>query len=660
MILNEEDYKYINVNGEDIEILILEETDNPSKLHSFMKDYPTVRAIITDKYYFWKTDILHDTVADKLKLSQDVENRFIIDGNIVDNSYILAFYDMCLDFGEVDKESEIAQAWKKNYLRLKEKFNVSLSEKDEKLLNDICEGNIELDEDLNDNFYKWFGKSKVVNPDGTPKIVSHRTNKTFDRFDKSKISSSNLNGKGFYFSASDDKGKKNSYGKNIGYYYLKMENPVRKSDWIDRETLEKYFEPDVVEYIFNNVQSSAARQGDKVKWVMVFFNLWNYKMDFGKDLHVTEVLKQMGYDGIIDDEIEDTYVVFEPNQIKSVDNKGNWSDSENIYEQLAYHGTRRNFDKFDLSKFQRGDYGYGVYFTWDKTYAGSYGEVGEYEIPDEKYLLDWDWGFGLQSDYIKDCLDKIYDEVESKDTDWKLEDFMFNHTGTGASFYYNIGEILKLNSKDTAKFLYEHGIKGVVTEKGKCWVIFNPDEIKTIYSKLNEELEKILEEAAMYKSNKPTFKDFYEYVIKNPKAKKSYYEFTSPYKLRIPSDTILHDYRKHGMTYENWDDCLSNLENIQNAGISTKKVSNEEMALIRVLGCKDYGVTIMLCKDYNNITTIFSDNPKMIDNWIKTGSRSHNVTQPTSNFRQDKPDSVVLYGLDPNEIIQHILEKIKR
>lgn len=31
--------------------------------------------------------------------------------------------------------------------------------------------------------------------------------------------------------------------------------------------------------------------------------------------------------------------------------------------------------------------------------------------------------------------------------------------------------------------------------------------------------------AAMYKSNKPTFEDFYDYVIKNPKAKDSYFVF---------------------------------------------------------------------------------------------------------------------------------------
>ena len=89
MRLNEEDYKYINVEGNDIEILILEETDNPNKLRSFMQDYPTVRAIVTDKYYFWKTDILHETVADKLKLSYDVENRFIIDGNILEKRKLI-------------------------------------------------------------------------------------------------------------------------------------------------------------------------------------------------------------------------------------------------------------------------------------------------------------------------------------------------------------------------------------------------------------------------------------------------------------------------------------------------------------------------------------------------------------------------------------------
>ena len=165
--------------------------------------------------------------------------------------------------------------------------------------------------------------------------------------------------------------------------------------------------------------------------------------------------------------------------------------------------------------------------------------------------------------------------------------------------------------------------------------------------------------AAMYKSNQPTFKDFYNYVIKNPKAKGSYYEITNPYKLRIPSDTILHDYNKHQTTYEQWDDALSNLENIQNAGISNKKISNNEMALLRILGFKDYGMTIMLCRDYNIITTLFSGNTKEIDNWIKIGSRPQNAIQPTNSFRPENPDSVVLSGLDPHNIIKHITQKIK-
>lgn len=35
---------------------------------------------------------------------------------------------------------------------------------------------------LNDNFFKWFGVSKIVNVDGSPKIMYHATKKDFDVF----------------------------------------------------------------------------------------------------------------------------------------------------------------------------------------------------------------------------------------------------------------------------------------------------------------------------------------------------------------------------------------------------------------------------------------------------------------------------------------------
>ena len=58
--------------------------------------------------------------------------------------------------------------------------------------------------------------------------------------------------------------------------------------------------------------------------------------------YVTERLQKKHYDGLIiknsdgQDGIKyDEYIVFSPNQIKSIDNRGNWSrTSDNIYESL--------------------------------------------------------------------------------------------------------------------------------------------------------------------------------------------------------------------------------------------------------------------------------------------------------------------------------------
>ena len=147
---------------------------------------------------------------------------------------------------------------------------------------------------------------------------------------------------------------------------------------------------------------------------------------------------------------------------------------------------------------------------------------------------------------------------------------------------------------------------------------------------INKILEQYLdEEAAMYKSNQPTFEDFYNYVIKNPKCKKCYFEMIKPYKLRIPSDTILHDYKKHNMILQYWQDCISNLENIQNASISKDKLysSKADIILCRILGFKDYGITLQLEKNYIQITTCFYDNQNAIDNWIKTGSLGVNFNK---------------------------------
>lgn len=126
-----------------------------------------------------------------------------------------------------------------------------------------------------ENFYKWFGDSKVVDKQGRPLVVYHGTNKKFDAFDKGKIGKKHKDlyqGKGFYFTSEYYDAQ--NYGRIIMPVYLKIENPA----------------------------------------------LSDYNM-------------KPENDGI--SAAHGVWVAFNPNQIKSTSNRGTYSESENIYYQGA-------------------------------------------------------------------------------------------------------------------------------------------------------------------------------------------------------------------------------------------------------------------------------------------------------------------------------------
>ena len=69
---------------------------------------------------------------------------------------------------------------------------------------------------INDNFWKWFGNSKIVDTDGEPLVVYHGSKTMFDSFDDKKKGSGTdygLRGRGFYFSTNINSSK--AYGGNI-------------------------------------------------------------------------------------------------------------------------------------------------------------------------------------------------------------------------------------------------------------------------------------------------------------------------------------------------------------------------------------------------------------------------------------------------------------
>lgn len=135
-------------------------------------------------------------------------------------------------------------------------------------------------------FKRWFGKSKVVNDDGSPLVVYHGTDAEFFIFDMSK-GRANMDIQGAFFSPY--KLDAQDYGKNIGAFYLSIQNPA------DESTAYKAFN--------------------------------RFKGQNNAGVKAREYLIQQGYDGVYNG--YDEYIAFYPEQIKSATNNLGTFDPNN-------------------------------------------------------------------------------------------------------------------------------------------------------------------------------------------------------------------------------------------------------------------------------------------------------------------------------------------
>ena len=139
---------------------------------------------------------------------------------------------------------------------------------------------------LNDNFWKWFGKSKVVDKNGDPMYVYHTTNSKIEKFRKGV--KGGLGGNGIYFSEYPLP----QFGRIQMKVYLKIESPITKDTELEG---------------MREINSS----GMPTRFIQNIFE------------------KFPQFDGIIN---RSEIVVKNPNQIKSFDNDGTWDiDDKNIY-----------------------------------------------------------------------------------------------------------------------------------------------------------------------------------------------------------------------------------------------------------------------------------------------------------------------------------------
>ena len=175
-------------------------------------------------------------------------------------------------------------------------------------------------------FKKWFGDSKVVDENGEPLVVYHRTNNEFEVFNNERISASNLFGKGFYFSEKDSDASKRDYGNIRKDVYLSIQNPLQDNTIIKRKDVAPYLDAQDIDILFKGK--------DEVIGGVFLFNAFNARYDYDTNIDTTEVLKSLGFDGIDLRNTSGDWVVFNPEQIKSVNNQGTFdAENPNIYYQ---------------------------------------------------------------------------------------------------------------------------------------------------------------------------------------------------------------------------------------------------------------------------------------------------------------------------------------
>ena len=248
---------------------------------------------------------------------------------------------------------------------------------------------------LNDNFWKWFGNSKIVDENGNPLICYHGSNVNIKRFDKNYCSLNTGNNEegAFYFTSDKDaaldysgeaevRAKESEfYDKGIDkekdwYAYAeeirekKLENPTINPSFLQIENPYIYdFEGGMLNHSIRHT-IIATLQGN------VDFNNDLFDEDLYYDIinkletydeENDEYIQQESFDGVIfknvldnctpmggSNNIIDEYIVWNPSQIKSVYNKGLWSPySENVNECLNENVENKKISEEDIKEFKQ-------------------------------------------------------------------------------------------------------------------------------------------------------------------------------------------------------------------------------------------------------------------------------------------------------------------
>lgn len=206
---------------------------------------------------------------------------------------------------------------------------------------------------------EYFKDSQMRNSNGELITCYHCTSHDFDVFDKSKIGEGRdvgFLGKGFYFTTDDS--YCNEYGDNKYECYINIKNPlvINDTDYIEIMDIMDYLKenhPDYgkpggpIELAMDADDDTIALTPEDFNGPTFFLGLWQ---DYSKQL--TDYAKENGYDGILADPpgTGDVFeiVVFEPNQIKSIDNL--YPTKSNNFKDNSREYLKENNPSFDERK----------------------------------------------------------------------------------------------------------------------------------------------------------------------------------------------------------------------------------------------------------------------------------------------------------------------
>jgi len=283
-----------------------------------------------------------------------------IEGNYIDRQAMLDLIANEASGANIARVQTEEQRLVDDFIQQLDQMGLDLNAPDEEIRNAIYQyrqGGYNQNQTKTPAFKKWFGNSKVIDKNGEPLVVYHGTNQNFDTFSNIRLGQStgtSPSNYGFFFTNSLKTAEEYAdLAANRVFSNIEAHEKKTKSLQKAIEKAEKLKDWDKVEKLYLEYEEhelTPIYEGPKGANVMKVYLSMENPLYVGKEEYNTldelgkiiKKAKSKKHDGLIlkesDDsttrDVSDHYVVFEPNQIKSVENKGTFDpENANIYYQ---------------------------------------------------------------------------------------------------------------------------------------------------------------------------------------------------------------------------------------------------------------------------------------------------------------------------------------